>query len=436
MRILVIAHGHPDLSTGGGEIAAYRQAQELRRQGHATLFLARAPTGASRAGTPFSVRAGQPDDVLFHSPAFDRFLNSQRTKWALHEEFRSLLESFRPDAVHLHHYMHLGLEFIREARKYSATLPIVMTLHEYMAICDHDGQMVKTDGRLCEASSPLDCHLCFPDKAPQEFFLREQFHKSYFALVDRFVCPSRFLLERYAAWGIERAKLLCIENGQHLPPAAPAPDTDEAAAAASLCRRFGFFGQISRLKGIDLLFDAIGMLDPATAGTPGFRIHGSLQWQTDAFRAAFADRLATLGGRVAFGGPYRAQDVGALMREVGWVVVPSIWWENSPLVIQEAFAHGRPVIVADIGGMAEKVQERVNGLHFRARSAAHLARVLAEAADPALWSACRRRIEPPPSIEAATGTHLALYAQIAAEREPLPATAARPARKGGRAVRA
>jgi len=62
--------------------------------------------------------------------------------------------------------------------------------------------------------------------------------------------------------------------------------------------------------------------------------------------------------------------------------------------------------------------------------------VLAEAADPALWSACRRRIEPPPSIEAATGTHLALYAQIAAEREPLPATAARPARKGGRAVRA
>jgi len=54
------------------------------------------------------------------------------------------------------------------------------------------------------------------------------------------------------------------------------------------------------------------------------------------------------------------------MAAVDWVVVPSIWWENSPLVIQEAFAHGRPVICSDIGGMAEKVAHEKNGLHFRA----------------------------------------------------------------------
>ena len=52
------------------------------------------------------------------------------------------------------------------------------------------------------------------------------------------------------------------------------------------------------------------------------------------------------------------------MAEVDWVVVPSRWWENSPLVIQEAFLHSRPVICSDIGGMAEKVTDRVNGLHF------------------------------------------------------------------------
>ena len=53
------------------------------------------------------------------------------------------------------------------------------------------------------------------------------------------------------------------------------------------------------------------------------------------------------------------------MAEIDWVVVPSIWWENSPLVIQEAFLHGRPVICSDIGGMAEKVRHGVDGLHFR-----------------------------------------------------------------------
>ena len=45
------------------------------------------------------------------------------------------------------------------------------------------------------------------------------------------------------------------------------------------------------------------------------------------------------------------------MASVDWVVVPSIWWENSPLVIQEAFGYGRPVICSDIGGMAEKVTD-------------------------------------------------------------------------------
>ncbi len=53
-----------------------------------------------------------------------------------------------------------------------------------------------------------------------------------------------------------------------------------------------------------------------------------------------------------------------LLSRVDCVVVPSVWWENSPLVIQEAFLAGVPVICSNIGGMAEKVKDRVNGLHF------------------------------------------------------------------------
>ena len=51
-----------------------------------------------------------------------------------------------------------------------------------------------------------------------------------------------------------------------------------------------------------------------------------------------------------------------------YVVVPSIWWENSPVVIQEAYAARRPVICSGIGGMAEKVIDGVTGLHVLARS--------------------------------------------------------------------
>jgi glycosyltransferase involved in cell wall biosynthesis len=74
------------------------------------------------------------------------------------------------------------------------------------------------------------------------------------------------------------------------------------------------------------------------------------------------------------------------MQTVGWVVVPSIWWENSPVVIQEAMRAGTPLVVSDIGGMAEKVRPGVDGLHFTRGSVQDLARVLKVAAGPAVWN--------------------------------------------------
>jgi glycosyltransferase involved in cell wall biosynthesis len=64
--------------------------------------------------------------------------------------------------------------------------------------------------------------------------------------------------------------------------------------------------------------------------------------------------------------------------------VPSVWWENSPVVIQEARRAGTPLIVSDIGGMAEKTEPGVDGLHFRRGSPVDLARAMLDAADPVL----------------------------------------------------
>jgi glycosyltransferase involved in cell wall biosynthesis len=69
------------------------------------------------------------------------------------------------------------------------------------------------------------------------------------------------------------------------------------------------------------------------------------------------------------------------MSRCDWVVIPSIWWENSPVVIQEAALAGRPVLCSRIGGMAEKVQDGVTGLHFEAGSVADLAGRIEQIAD-------------------------------------------------------
>jgi glycosyltransferase involved in cell wall biosynthesis len=113
------------------------------------------------------------------------------------------------------------------------------------------------------------------------------------------------------------------------------------------------------------------------------------------------------------------------MRLADWVVVPSVWWENSPVVIQEAFFHGRPVIAADIGGMAEKVRDGIDGLHFHARSAEDLAdRLTAALSDRDLWERLRDGIEPPTTYIDCAREHLQLYRRILDRRpsnvEPVP----------------
>jgi glycosyltransferase involved in cell wall biosynthesis len=426
-RILIIAHGHPDLSLGGGELAALHQCRQLRALGHEVLFVGRQKGLSGRGGTPFTVRG---DDVLFHSPNYDHFLHSQRAKWAIYKDFRSLIDRFAPDVVHLHHYVHMGLEMLRELRKYSATLPIVLTLHEYLAICHSHGQFVKTDGALCYKSGPADCHGCFEDFSPQDFFLRERFIKSFFELVDRFICPSEFLLDRYAAWGIPRDKLLLLENGQ---PPAPPPLTPDNPHVLGL--RFAFFGQMSALKGIPVLLRALQMLPEKLRETIRVDIHGTLTHQPDAFIEQFETDIAALRDFVHYHGAYRPADLPVLMRRAGWIIVPSIWWENSPLVIQEAFSHGRPVICSDIGGMAEKVTAGRTGLHFRVGDPRDLAATIEQAADATLWQTLAANITPPPSIAQTTQTLLDLYATIRTARTmPAPERPAiAPRRQAGRA---
>jgi glycosyltransferase involved in cell wall biosynthesis len=76
---------------------------------------------------------------------------------------------------------------------------------------------------------------------------------------------------------------------------------------------------------------------------------------------------------VSLFGPYQHADLPALLRGVDWMVIPSTWWENSPLVIQEARVVGVPILASNIGGMAEKVRGGVDGLHFLAGSSLDLA---------------------------------------------------------------
>jgi glycosyltransferase involved in cell wall biosynthesis len=148
-------------------------------------------------------------------------------------------------------------------------------------------------------------------------------------------------------------------------------------------------------------------------------LHGAnLELQSQEFQEEFASMHDKLRGRVTFRGPYEHSELPKLMADLHWVVVPSVWWENSPLVIQEAFFHRRPVICSDVGGMAEKVSDGVDGIHFRVGDPFSLARAFETAsANPRLWRSLRDGIREPYGMRPHVAGLLESYSELVNRRK-------------------
>jgi glycosyltransferase involved in cell wall biosynthesis len=400
-RLLQICHNHPKVRAGGAEVYAHELHRGLRRHDEwEPTFLARSgppqsPNGAPHAGTLLSPVEETDDEYLLYPEGydFDWLFGTMRQRKSLYtEHLRRFLLTLRPDVVHFQHTLFIGYDAIRETRRALPDVPIVYTLHEFLPICHNKGQMVRTmDRSLCDQASPRRCAECFPDISPQDFFLRKRFILAQLELVDLFVAPSATLLERFVEWGIPRERILLEDYGRLEPQA----EADQRPAPHDT---LGVFGQLNPYKGIDVLLRAMQALD---GPPPRLRVHGAnLDLQEHSFRDEVEALLESTRGTVSALGAYSQERVGELMAEVDWVVVPSIWWENSPLVIQEAFARRRPVICSDIGGMAEKVTDGVNGLHFRVGDAGSLANAIERAVStPGLWQRLRDGIPPVPAMD-------------------------------------
>jgi glycosyltransferase involved in cell wall biosynthesis len=268
----------------------------------------------------------------------------------------------------------------------------------------------KQTHELCRESSPRRCHECFPHVPVPAFFLRERFIKDALAMVDMFIAPSRQLRQRYIEWGLAPEKLVHEDYGRL--PAGVVPDPPDAGRR----RRLGFFGQMTEFKGADVLLEAMRIVQRSEPEAQLMLWGANLDMQRPPFQARIRGLLEETAATVRFNGRYLHSELPGLLADVDWVVVPSIWWENAPLVIQEAMMHRRPVICSDIGGMAERVRDGVDGLHFRVSDPHSLADTIVRAVgSPALWDELRAGIEPPHAmtdhVERISGIYRSLLAR-------------------------
>ncbi len=262
-----------------------------------------------------------------------------------------LLDDFPADIAHVHNIRHhIGANILAEFQRRGTR--VVLTVHDLKLLCPayrmHDGN------GICESCRPNAVHHCAMKRCMHGSLalsgliaLESAIHRwtgAYRRHVDRIVCPSRFYLDQHVAWGWPREQLAYIPNSVSLPGLAETPPVGDYAC---------YFGRLSFEKGVSTLIRA--------AVSAGVALHLVGEGpEEDRLRALAAD----VGATVTFHGHCSGKALSRIVRHARVCVLPSEWYENAPKSVLEAFAHGKVVIGARIGGITELIDEGETGWLF------------------------------------------------------------------------
>ncbi|MBK8797573.1 MAG: glycosyltransferase [Anaerolineales bacterium] len=182
--------------------------------------------------------------------------------------------------------------------------------------------------------------------------------------VTMIVAPSQFMYNQFEPM-VEAGKLVFSRigfNDERL------HHNEQRGTGATL--RFGYIGQIAQHKGVHVLIDAFKRLNTSQKSAE-LHIWGGLEVEP-AYTLKLR-KLAAENPRIVLHGRFESNRLGEVLDTFDYGVVPSIWFENSPFSILEAYAAGIPVIASNLGGMAELVNDDQDGKLFAAGDAKDLA---------------------------------------------------------------
>jgi glycosyltransferase involved in cell wall biosynthesis len=430
MKIVLPVHHFPPHYTAGAELYTYRLARWLIEHGHSAEVVCIEAIDSGEVGH-LNVVHDAYQGVPVWRLSYNIIDARERRRWDFDNPlighwFSEYIAQYKPDIAHFQAgYLLSAAPFKATA---AADVPIILTLHDYWFLCPRI-TLQRGDGTLCEniPADPAGCAWCqctvqrrysIADRysaglvgavarqvglRPQTALIdeRRKTLANVLKLVNVAIAPSKYLASRYAPL-VAESKLHVLRYGLDLSRFQEVSVRDNDTPI-----RIGFTGQIAPHKGVHLLVDAFRRVK---TGARAFELHlyGGLESRPD--YAASLREQAKGDPRIYFHGRFENVQAPSLLAKLDLAVVPSVWYENSPLAISEAHAAGVPVITARLGGMAELVQDQVDGLHFAPNDAADLARVLQQIVDhPELLSQLRHGITAPPSIDDESGAVVKIY---------------------------
>jgi len=386
MKVLLVIHGYPPRYNAGSEVYTQTLAHGLRDQGmDITVF--------AREEDPFlpdyhlreerdPIRSDIQVFLVNHARSNARFRNVE-----IDRVFGSVLENVRPEIVHFGHLNHLSTSLIEGAKDFGAK--VIFTLHDFWLMCPR-GQFLQWGltgselWKLCDGQEDMKCaKKCFnrfvtglegenQGKGIEYWSWwtgERMLHiKEMCRNVDLFISPSRNLMTRHIQeFGVDPNRITYLDYGFDHNRLKLRKRKKEQSFV------YGYIGRHHPSKGIDHLLQAYSRIE----GDALLRIWGRPEGQLTHSMERSSKELSIPPDSLEWLPEYQNENiVEDVFNNCDCIVVPSIWDENSPLVIHEAQQLGIPVITANHGGMGEYVKDGVNGLTFMHRKPEDLRRVM------------------------------------------------------------
>jgi len=453
VHILHAIHDFPPRHQAGSEIYALELARAQAARHHVTIVCAEYDPARDHGHVTWRVYQGLPVVEIVNNWRCESFEDTYRSR-VMTARLRQLLAMLRPDVLHVHNLLNLSFELPAIAKQLG--IPVAATLHDYTLVCASGGQRVhRRDRFVCHQIDTARCARCFTESpfhaqttfarvatagvasrmlargaatarriAPQllsraaqaarhigpavtqaDIETRMTAARRVFQNVDVFVAPSPALGREFAALGLPVDRLVVSDYGM-----AARPQVSRSAGSQKL--RIGFVGTLVWHKGVHVMLEAVRQLPPD-------RFTLTLFGNTTTFPDYTAELKAMAAGLpVTFAGGFAPAQSPEIYSQIDVLVVPSLWPENSPLVIHEAFMAGVPVVGARMGGIVDLVTDQVNGLLYDASSPAALAAALQQLiSDPARVTALGSAAPPIKTVEQDAREWDAVYERLRHTRE-------------------
>lgn len=332
MRLLLIHNRYQRL--GGEDLAAKAERDLLESRGH-TIDLLEADN-ASIVGMAGKTKAAL---GTVYSPTAKKNVAAR-------------IAAFHPDVVHVFNFFPLLSPSIHFACR-DAGVPVVQKISNFRLICP--SALLLRDGHVCEdcvgkkVPWPGVFHSCYRGSrvgsaTVAAMIMTHRLLGTWDNAVDVFIARTAFSCGKLVEGGLPAAKIAIVPSF--------APDLSGVGKGRS--NFVLFVGRLSMEKGVETLLSAWERLD----GSVPLKVAGDGPLKEEVLRRAAKGKIEYLGAR-------SREEILMLMRTAALLIFPSVWYECFPLVIVESFASGLPVLASRMGAMAEIIEDRRTGLHFR-----------------------------------------------------------------------